>query len=210
MLGCFKKAPPEPEAEPLFGRGAFAPYAEMLNEQDDLTIFLGSTAMLFTFYVGAMGLFTDSKKRAWLITTLSSLVMTIAGLFFTMRNFDTRGNVMTAPDALDSLIANAICLFFLSYCIVDAFCCAFFYPDQESIGYAHHAGYAALLVYLMSTRRQILFAVFAIEELPTLFISIYELRGETRPRLPTGLAIFSLRMVRLFTVPFSFRFHSFI
>jgi hypothetical protein len=93
------------------------------------------------------------------------------------------------------MAANVICHFFLAYCIVDATACAILYPDQESIGFAHHAGYAALLVHLIYTGRQVLFAIFAIEELPTLFLSVYELRGDTRPRLPTGLAIFSMRMV---------------
>ena len=47
-----------------------------------------------------------------------------------------------------------------------------------SIG-LHHYRYAVLLVYLMHSGKSLLFAVGAIEEFPTLILSIYEL-WETR------------------------------
>ena len=182
-----------PEPEPADFLKMLVEYAGSLN---DATTLIGSAAMLTAFYFGASLVFTTKEKRAWLITTFSSVVMTIAGVFFTSRLYATSGEVMTAPGAFDSMAAKMICLFFLAYCIVDTTACAILYPGQESIGFGHHAGYAALLVYLIYTGRQVLFAIFAIEELPTLFLSVYELRGDTRPRLPTGLAIFSMRMVR--------------
>ena len=131
---------------------------------------------------------------------MSSVVMSFAGLYFALRLYTTRGTILL-PDPLenssetaDSVVSKALCLFFLGYCFTDTFFCVLHYPDQVSIGLRHHTGYAVLLVYLMHSGKSLLFAVGAIEELPTLILALYELRGETRPRLATGLAIFAMRL----------------
>ena len=60
-----------------------------------------------------------------------------------------------------------------------------FYHEETAggIGYAHHSVYTVLIVYLLYTGRGLLFAVCAIEEIPTLFLSLFEIFGDQRPRI---------------------------
>ena len=180
--------------------------ADALSQVSDWQIFLGTCATLTVLYYGGLLLLPKrrvnaDRRRAWIITFFSSIVMSASGLYFALRLYTTRGTILL-PDPLESStefradadVAKALCLFFLAYCLTDMFFCVAHYPDQVSIGLHHHTGYAVLLVYLMHSGKSLLFAVGAIEEFPTLILSIYELWGETRPRMATGLAIFAMRL----------------
>ena len=94
----------------------------------------------------------------------------------------------------DAVISRALCLFFIAYCGVDAVCGALFYPANVNIGYQHHGFYALLLAYLLYAGHETLFALGAVEEVPTLIKSIFELRGDVRPRLSVGISIFVFRI----------------
>jgi ubiquinone/menaquinone biosynthesis C-methylase UbiE len=210
--GLEEVVPPSSMNRKLFGKDVeIAVFgeevAQVLSEIPDWQIFLGSCAMLTLLYFGGLVLLPNKSKnanrrRAWIITFFSSVVMSFSGLYFALRLYTTRGTILL-PDPLDgsfsespadSDVSKALCLFFLGYCLTDTFFCLVHYPDQVSIGLHHHTGYAVLLVYLMHSGKSLLFAVGAIEEFPTLILSMYELWGETRPRLATGLAIFALRL----------------
>ena len=179
--------------------------ADALTDIADWKVFTASCiGLALLYFVGLLIIRKNQanaqRRRAWIITFLSSVVMSFAGLYFALRLYTTRGTILL-PDPLenssetaDSVVSKALCLFFLGYCFTDTFFCVLHYPDQVSIGLRHHTGYAVLLVYLMHSGKSLLFAVGAIEELPTLILSLYELRGETRPRLATGLAIFAMRL----------------
>eukprot|EP00614_Pseudopedinella_elastica_P000713 CAMPEP_0172591052 /NCGR_PEP_ID=MMETSP1068-20121228/9729_1 /TAXON_ID=35684 /ORGANISM="Pseudopedinella elastica, Strain CCMP716" /LENGTH=1018 /DNA_ID=CAMNT_0013387269 /DNA_START=45 /DNA_END=3101 /DNA_ORIENTATION=- len=199
--------PPPPEGFDLAKMMAMlSELATKLESLPDLTIFLGSCALLAALYFGGLLLLSPwglpkkglDRRKSWIITFFSSLIMSSTGLYFAFRLYDTKGSILL-PDlsdvnATDAAFSSAICLFFLAYCLTDTLFGIFAYSGEVNVGFQHHTVYAALLVYLLKTGQSLLFAVCAIEELPTLIVSLYELAGDTRPRLATGLAIFALRV----------------
>ena len=178
--------------------------AKALGGLPDSTIFFGAAGLLTAFYAGALLFYPRAvtnrdRRTSWVITLLSSLVMSFVGLYFAFRLYLTDGSILMpnfadAVNSDDTILANAICLFFLAYCLVDVVFCLLHYGDNVSIGFQHHTMYAVLLVYLLRSGQSILFAVGALEELPTLVLACYEVAGDPRPRLATGLAIFFARV----------------
>jgi ubiquinone/menaquinone biosynthesis C-methylase UbiE len=179
--------------------------AEVLKPLPDWKIFIGSIAMFTALFLGATFILPKTisnrnRRLAWVISFISSAVMCIAGFYFAFRVYVTKGTILI-PDfnddnfsEIDGIIANALCIFFIAYCITDIFFSMSFYSEHVGVAYEHHIGYAVLLVYLLHSGKSVLFAVCAVEELPTLILSVYELLGDVRPRLPVGIAIFTFRM----------------
>jgi hypothetical protein len=202
--------PPPPPAGPEVPAFAMAPLefmtgvAKTLEGLPDSTVFVGAAVVLTAFYAGALLLFPRAavnrdRRTSWVITLLSSLVMSFVGLYFAFRLYLTEGSILLpnfadASNSNDTVLANAICLFFLAYCCVDVVFCLLHYGDNVNIGFQHHTMYAVLLVYLLRSGQTLLFAVGALEELPTLVLACYEVAGDSRPRLATGLAIFFARV----------------
>ena len=112
------------------------------------------------------------RRRAWLITFVSSAVMSVTGVYFAIKLLSAPRTSSWVPDwpftPRDATLARALCLFFLAYCVVDTLCAALFYANEMIIGYGHHATYAILLAYLLVARRETLFALMSAEEIPTL------------------------------------------
>lgn len=173
-----------------------------------LQIFLYSAVTLIAIFFGGSTALkatadksVDIKRRqAWIVTACSSIVMSGTGLYFAGRLFMTSGQILLPgidgeENDTDAALARFVCVFFLAYCAVDAaIAAAGQYAENVNIAYEHHAGYFVLIVYLLYSGRSLLFAVCALEEFPTLILSVYELLGDTSPRLPVGLSIFVFRI----------------
>ena len=199
---------------PQMSKDSVGDLAKILNDMSGLQMFISCVAFFIMTYFSLNLLLPSSlskrdRRKSWIVTMAASGVMSITGLYFACRLYESNGTILipdvrafgsTSPEEyltdtdVDQTMAKAISIFFLAYCVVDFVFCIFVYPHQVSIGLSHHTGYAVLLVYLLRSRQSLLFAVCAIEELPTFILSLYELNGDTRPRLSTGMAIFALRV----------------
>ncbi len=192
--------------------------AARLRPLSDLQIFVASVALLlaalaaFLVVAGARtGKLLDAeplaaRKRAWVVTLMASLVCSVVGVYYALKMVSAgyQQNAKVVPRRLDhidwpfseadTVIAHALCLFFVAYCAVDSVCAATVYQDQVSIGFRQHAGYGLLIGYLLASGHEIFFALGAVEMVPTLIKSIFETRGDARPRLSVGLSIFVFRI----------------
>jgi ubiquinone/menaquinone biosynthesis C-methylase UbiE len=179
-----------------------------IAEMGDFSIFLYSAVTLAAIYLGGgavmenIGLGSKAvpvkRRRAWIITAFSSVVMTAVGFYFFAQVVSSGGAILQTPtaelDAGDVAIARALCIFFLAYCVVDVVFISLHYSEYANIGVEHHIGYFVLILYLLAIDRSFLFAVLALEEFPTLIISFLEIKGEENPRLAVGLGIFAFRI----------------
>jgi len=126
------------------------PYAERLEGMSDTAIFVGSVGLLVGSYVFGLSLLSATeassrsveRRKSWIITLFSSLVMSVTGLYFAVRLYVTKGDILVPEallggagsngqrqdqileDTVDATMANAICIFFLAYCVVDMVFCA--------------------------------------------------------------------------------------
>lgn len=174
----------------------------------DLSIFLYSAVTIAAVYGGGsavmenLGIGTKAsptlRRRAWIVTAFSSIVMTCVGAYFFLQVMSSGGaNLQTPTSELDEgdvVLARALCIFFLAYCVVDIILISVQYTEYANIGIEHHIGYFVLILYLLAIDRANLFAVLALEELPTLCISYLEITGNEQPRLIVGLGIFAFRI----------------
>ncbi len=140
--------------------------------------------MSFVVKVYAVGnLFLGGKDerereriRAWFITTFCSSVTTLVGIFFTLQTVG-----LLNERWFDVYLSRALCIFFFSYCITDIAVAMVHYHNQMTIGYTHHMFYAGLLGYLLVTQQTHLFAICALEELPTIVLCLYRLTDQDLP-----------------------------
>lgn len=139
------KSPPPPAVDPNFPimMENAVKVAAQIDAIDKPSIFFGSCAMLLAFYAFGNMLIPSSvnnrdRRKSWLVTFASSVVMSATGLYFAFRLFATKGTILL-PDLVeqdslhagtDATFANAICLFFLAYCVTDMILGTFAYPEQ--------------------------------------------------------------------------------
>ena len=130
-----------------------------------------SCVLLVALYFGSLTALpkSDTKRmQSWLITFWSCLFMSMFGAYFLVQLWVTNTTILADGGSdFDRHFARFVCLFFLAYCLVDMLFLNLHYREENAIGLQHHSGYAALLVYLLATEQEILFAVCAIEEVPT-------------------------------------------
>ncbi len=196
--------------------------ADRLAAIGDLQLACGSAAMMLcsfaAFVVGRRLLGRErtsgeERRRAWTITFVAAVVTSQAGAYFALKLIGAlpagsdASSRSSAPafaggkglvDGLpfterDAQLAHALCIFYLSYCAVDSLVSACLAHPGHST-YEHHAAYAVLLGCLLLSRNEVFFALGAIEEIPTLLKACFELRGDARPRLTVGVAIFAFRI----------------
>ena len=184
--------------------------AAMLDGIPPWRIVGGSAALLVSAFCAYLaysrGQQGGERRRAWVITLASSAVVSMAGLYFALKMIgadqylDGLARDARHPHGAslfsdsDAKLARTLTLFFLAYLGVDSVCAALCYPGEIQIAYEHHAGYALLLGYLLLTERETLFALCAVEEIPTLIKAGFEVCGDVRPRLSIGLTIFVFRI----------------
>lgn len=172
------------------------------SKHSDSKIFWTSTATILTVYAAGCAQIKASGKasgveaermRAWFITTYAALLTGFVGLYYTAQIMLTSEASLSLA-SLESSGSSALCLFFLSYCLCDMVFSFFFYHDQVRVGYRHHTFYAAVCLFLWYTEQTSVFAVFAVEELPTILIGVYRLTDKDL-RSIWGPAFFLTRIV---------------
>ncbi|KAJ7932688.1 hypothetical protein B0H13DRAFT_767436 [Mycena leptocephala] len=116
--------------------------------------------------------YTAQRQRAWIITALSSAVMTICSVPFLLDLALSRGDVSALRPR--SQHAALVCRAFQGFLLGDLFVGWRYYRSSITIcwGWIHHSAYIVLLYYLVQRQWAHIFCVCAVMELPTLQLSL--------------------------------------
>ncbi|KAI9208653.1 uncharacterized protein BJ171DRAFT_489587 [Polychytrium aggregatum] len=117
--------------------------------------------------------FSTSKAKAWILTMVAALTMTLGSLPV-LWDFFTQPHSAAAWASLDASLSRGLCAFFITYVIHDLVLGHFFYPEHMDpwSGYFHHTLYTFLVFNIVRYRISSLFSMVGIMELPTLIMSL--------------------------------------
>ncbi|KAL8279361.1 hypothetical protein RQP46_008173 [Phenoliferia psychrophenolica] len=121
-----------------------------------------------------------AKARAWVLTAVSSLVMTLCSLPF-VSDFVRHGGDVAKIERREDL-ARATGSFFVAYLILDLFWGWRHYRSLMNVltGWIHHTAYTLLLSYILYVDFGHVFALAAFMELPTFILALAMLVPATR------------------------------
>ncbi|WFC97652.1 hypothetical protein MYAM1_000371 [Malassezia yamatoensis] len=162
-----------------------APVEWLLQNQHANHLFLSLGVIQSVYQVFARTLFAGDtpdqlRKRSWIITTFSALVVSTVSIPYVFDFFYT-GMDWQSMSPHRETISDPICLFFVAYLLSDlgtGFLCYRSLVNFSS-GWVHHTVYAILCVCLVYNHWSHAFALAAIMEMPTWIMGI----GVMNPRL---------------------------
>lgn len=172
------------------------------RDDADLPDFSRSVLAIILYYVicASITSFVVKAKdvvrvKAWLITSLSSVVTVAVGIYMLVNALDNADRTFLGlfKDVDDKQASRQLAHFFLAYCVCDSVIGYFQYHSEMTIGYSHHALYAVLLWYLLWTEQTLLFGMCALEELPTILLCVYKIMDIELP-VSYGLLFFAFRV----------------
>jgi hypothetical protein len=111
------------------------------------------------------------------------------GVFFTLQTIG-----LLHERWFDVWLSRALCIFFFSYCVADIAVALFQYHRQMAIGHTHHMFYVGLMCYLLATEQTHLFAICALEELPTIVLCLYRRTDQVMSNRCWGPIFFCTRV----------------
>lgn len=139
--------------------------------------------------------FDNKKQKSWIITFLSSSIMSISSLPFLWDFLSSGGDVLGICHR--SQLAHAICASFQGFLLSDLITGISNYPQQLSplLGWAHHIAYALMLPYITSRGWAHIFCVCLSMEIPTCVIATSFLWPRLRHDIFCALVFFSTRII---------------
>ncbi|KAF8800051.1 hypothetical protein BYT27DRAFT_7227575 [Phlegmacium glaucopus] len=154
-----------------------------------------SCMILSTSYYRLSPRYSTTKQSAWILTTISSAVMTLASLPFLYDYFSNGGSVKyvrTVPNL--SVAANR---FFQSYLAIDLAVGAVHYPSQIGLltGWIHHAVYMVIVEIAIRRSWSHIFCLCAAMEVPTFCLGFMTLYPELRSNVLFAVAFFLTRIL---------------
>lgn len=178
-----------------------APYVEAALASPHFHSFVVSTLMIqFAYHLFANTLYAGKseeqlRKRSWIITTFSALVVSTCSLPFVF-DFLYTGMDWRKMTPHRERIVDPICVFFLAYLISDLFTGVTCYRKfvNMSSGWIHHSVYAILCVLWVRNHWSHCFDVAAIMEIPTWIMGIGVLNPKLRSYWAFTLSFLSTRI----------------
>lgn len=152
-----------------------------------ITAFLSPFILLgfCTAYWGFSPRFDNERKRAYILSVISSFFMTCVSISFVWHylRYGIQGVFEKGQEGWMRGLAEVSVVFFGTYLFADLFVGYFKYRSQVGLltGWIHHTVYIGLMIYLYNTRLSPIFLTAAIMEFPTfdLAISNYSQGSET-------------------------------
>ncbi|KAF8598973.1 hypothetical protein BDV93DRAFT_547167 [Ceratobasidium sp. AG-I] len=140
---------------------------------------LATVPCFVAFYYLVAPRYTTLKQRAWVLTTLSSLLTSVAALpyFYDFISSGGRVQALRASSAWSDTVVRV----FQGYLVSDLLLGALCYPKYVNIstGWVHHTLYFILIHYITSMGWSNIFCLGLIMEVPTLILAL----GSLHPRL---------------------------
>ena len=139
----------------------------------------------------------DEKKRAWIISAISSLILTIFGSFRVISYFRGDEDFSEAKIYSDNPLARFLVLFFFSTELTDLVIGQIYYRSQLPIltSYVHHICYMSFMLVLASHNHSNGFIYCFFEELPTFLLAIGILFPSYRNDWAFGISYFLIRIL---------------
>ncbi|KAI8853776.1 hypothetical protein BC829DRAFT_413662 [Chytridium lagenaria] len=140
--------------------------------------------------------FATPKQRSWILTALSSFVMTAASIPYLVDFFMHSGALDTAPCMMWTRTAKALCAFFVSYCLGDLIVGHLLYPTEMNpwSGYFHHTLYTFMVTNLVQRGLPSAFVIFGVLEAPTFLMSLGAIHKPLRNDKLFGAVFFITRL----------------
>ncbi|EDR04263.1 uncharacterized protein LACBIDRAFT_304801 [Laccaria bicolor S238N-H82] len=162
---------------------------------DTLTLLLLSFTTLSASYYSLAPRYGTPKQTSWILTTVSSAVMTIASLPFLYDYFSYGGSVKhvrTLP-----MLSIAATRFFQTYLAVDLVLGSVHYPSQLQLvtGWIHHALYIIIVELTIKRSWTHIFCLCAAMEIPTFVLGFTNLYPHLRSNVFFAVSFFLTRIL---------------
>lgn len=151
--------------------------------------------------------YATTKQKAYYLSTLNSLVISLCSLYLNIQFF-------TSNDiSYNSLIIQVLCIsFFTSYLLCDILIGLFYYKQYIGIltGYIHHLIYICINILSIWLNSTLVYTLFLISEIPTIFLCIGNLNSKFRIDKLFGFLFFITRicyhifLITLYYLPFDY------
>jgi hypothetical protein len=190
-----------------FGRLVMSGYIEkvlgvLLEDEVALDIYL-AVALTGLFLVGAVACFyagldqkTQVKKRAWVITTVSAGLCTLASVY-TCSQAPVSWDFRVRPALMgETNLSRFIVHYFRAQAVLDLALGVIFYRSQlhPLTSWLHHIAYLLLCNWMLDTHSCLVFTICCLEELPTFLLGVGTLNKDWRMDMPFGISYGILRV----------------
>jgi len=135
------------------------------------------------------------KQSAWILTTVSSAVMTLASIPFLYDYFSNGGSVKYIR--IIPNLSITVSRFFQSYLAMDLTMGAVYYRDQVGLltGWIHHPMYIMIVELAIRRSWTHIFCLCAAMEVPTFFLGFMALHPDFRNNTAFAIAFFLTRIL---------------
>lgn len=148
------------------------------------------------FLTRQLGYFKTEKQSAWILTSISSLVMSVGSLPYLIKLlFFDYGDVLRQPTASDTL-SQMFLAYFVAYLVTDLAIGQLFYKKQLGFltCYVHHSVYVGIVSYVLAHNLASVFVMASILELPTFILSAGHLHKPLRKDFLFASTFFATRI----------------
>ncbi|KAF9035107.1 hypothetical protein BDP27DRAFT_1245511, partial [Rhodocollybia butyracea] len=158
------------------------------------TVLLSYTALVSAYYAISPH-FPAPKQNSWIITTISSCIMTFASAPFVWDYLAARGDV-TAVRAFPELAVTSS-RFFQAYLLADMSIGAVHYRGQLNIvtGWFHHVLYLGIIEYAIYQKWAYVFSLATCMEFPTFILGLATLFPRLRSNIFFAVSFFLTRIL---------------
>ncbi|KIK73825.1 hypothetical protein PAXRUDRAFT_177398, partial [Paxillus rubicundulus Ve08.2h10] len=159
------------------------------------TVFLCSFFALVALYHLLAPRCTTTKQRSWILTTLSSAVMSVCSLplFFEY----TRASADWKNVSTSGVYTNSVARFFQAYLIADLTMGVLHYRSKVNLltGWIHHSIYVFIVDYALQMGWSHIFCLCAIMEIPTFILALASVNARLRSDVLFAICFFLTRIV---------------
>eukprot|EP00916_Digyalum_oweni_P007264 GHVL01012282.1.p1 GENE.GHVL01012282.1~~GHVL01012282.1.p1 ORF type:complete len:292 (+),score=71.24 GHVL01012282.1:92-877(+) len=142
------------------------------------------------------------KALSWLLSGITGFIMSIIGiisifyLYIILNNNYSLYNIYKCIHS-DPQLSRLTCIVFVSHCHMDILLGLKYYNKYIDIlsGYIHHIIYTIIIYYALYYRCCLIFSLFALEEIPTVLLSIGNIHKPYRQDLVFGIIFLLLRII---------------
>ncbi|KAF9219091.1 hypothetical protein BS17DRAFT_811338 [Gyrodon lividus] len=144
------------------------------------TAFLCSFFALIVLYRLLAPFCTTIKQRSWILTTLSSAVMSLCSLPLFLEYTRASGDLKNVSTS--SIYTDSVGRFFQAYLIADLTMGLLHYRSKVNLltGWIHHSIYIFIVEYAVRMRWSHIFCLCAIMEIPTFMLAVASINARLR------------------------------
>ncbi|KIJ16003.1 hypothetical protein PAXINDRAFT_168656, partial [Paxillus involutus ATCC 200175] len=158
------------------------------------TAFLCSFFALVVLYRLLAPRCTTTKQRAWILTTLSSAVMSVCSLPLFFEYTWASGDLKNLSTS--TIYTESVARFFQAYLIADLTIGVLYYRSKLNLltGWIHHTIYVFIVEYALQMTWSHIFCLCAIMEIPTFILALASVNARLRSDVLFAVCFFITRI----------------